>query len=409
MNRAPNSSGRVDADAVLTGAGTPQPTAIPTDAQARNAKKAPEERFSISLSNSTLSNSHIIGSDNGLNIGGGIGLSNGETMTPGGIVLPASANNIVGQAREAAQTQTANNVTSPIRGKSVSRFARLSGTGMDFGDYIALSGKERRQAWRAGADFRERNAANIASAVGGHIRAKAINGAKTLPKTAGRLVRRAVVGGIGGGALALTGAAVGAASGSPGDAMKYALAGAGAGFYGANYYGDKLANSAGETARVADEAFWNEQNKARQQYVSDEQFKNSEENIRMLAQFQGSMDAARESMGNGDVQAFRNEGFSDIKKIGRGLKLMEEYMKAPDGDSRHRGLDKKEALERAIAVAKWEDSAGGGLYETNSLAQQKFINTTKKQIMAGGVSDPNRAEQEVKDIIRDMSYYRFGV
>ena len=129
----------------------------------------------------------------------------------------------------------------------------------------------------------------------------------------------------------------------------------------------------------------------------------------MLAQFQGSMEAARESMQNGDVQEFRNEGFSDIKKIGRGLKLMEEYMKAPDGDARHRGLSKEEARRRAIAVAKWEDSAGGGLYETNSRAQQIFMARTKKQIMDGGVTDANRAEADVKEIIRDMAYVRFGV
>lgn len=436
MNRAPNSSGRVDADATLTGVRNE------TKATATNGG-AGETR--ISMSNTRIGpDSSII--SNGTFRDGGIGLGDGETMTSGGLILPASANDIVEQARAKRNAETnpsetdidisgyvpnvSGNLYGPDRFGPADRFNgnvsawdknsritawdRLRGTNIDASD--ATRGMSKRSAKEYRRKLAEQAAANraarradIADAVMGHYKEKAIKGLRELPKNAVRFTRRAVVGGMAGGGLALTGAAVGAASGDAGAAMKLAAAGAGAGYYGANYYGDKIAKNIEETDKVANEAFWNEQNKLHQQQVSDERFENSEENIRMLAQFQGSMEQARESMGNGDVQAFRNEGLSDIKKIGRGLKLMEEYTKSPDGDARHKGLSRDEALKRAISVVKWEDSAGGGLYETNSLAQQKFIANTKKQVMAGREMDDSRAEQEVKDIIRDMSYVRFGV
>lgn len=359
MNRAPNSSGRVDADATLTGGSA--------GAGAGGAAKAAAARRTQTG-------------------------SAGESRRSGRDSSRLAAERAA-QAREAAEARAA----------AVAQAASGSGSG---GSSSSSATKSPPTFWNRLGRF---NPADVASAVGGYYKEKAIKGIKALPGNTRRFARRDAVGGLVGGALGITGAAVGAASGDFGSATKLATAGAAAGYYGANYYGDKEAKNVDAVNAVINEAFWNEENKARQQYLSDEEFKNSEENIRMLAQFQGSMESARESMENGDVQAFRNEGFSDIKKIGRGLKLMQEYMKDADGDSRHRGMTKEEARQRAIAVTKWEDSAGGGLYETNSLAQQKFINTTKQQIIKNGMRDQAKAEAEVKDIIKDMAYVRFGV
>lgn len=106
--------------------------------------------------------------------------------------------------------------------------------------------------------------------------------AKTLPKTGGRLVRKAAVGGFVGGSLGAIGLAVGTASGDPSKAFKYAAAGAGAGYFGANHYGDKVAAAAGKEWQSAKVNFWGQNIKQIEQDKFDKSFLSSPKNIDTL-------------------------------------------------------------------------------------------------------------------------------
>ena len=235
---------------------------------------------------------------------------------------------------------------------------------------------------------------DAARAVGYRYREKAIRGAKTLPRT----FRRAAIGGIVGGGLALTGAGVGLASGDPSKAMQYAAAAGAAGYYGSNYYGDKAAGEAKASAKTASAAFWGEQAKLRQQYLFDRDFKRNPENIDTLTKTLGSRDAAKEAMKDGSVQALLNNGISDPTKVAKALKLKSKY--------KSRGLNDDAALQRAVAMAKWNRDAGKGIYEINSRARQSFITQTVEQIKQ---SDPNVSENEarnrVEQILEDMESF----
>ena len=144
---------------------------------------------------------------------------------------------------------------------------------------------------------------DAARAVGYRYQRKVVNGVKSLPKTGGRWLRKGaekLPAAMLGGSLALAGAAVGAASGDPGKALQYALAGGAAGFSGANYYttraGNALAAEAGEATKTASAAFWGDQAKARQQYLFDKNFKSDPANIDTLTKALGSRDEAKAAM-----------------------------------------------------------------------------------------------------------------
>lgn len=163
--------------------------------------------------------------------------------------------------------------------------------------------------------------ADAARALGYGYKDRVIKGAKTIP----RRLRRGAIGGVVGGSLAIAGAAVGIASGSPSDAFKYATAGGAAGYYGANYYGDKLAKEAGVASKMASPAFWGKQAKQRQQYLFDKEFKKNPENINTLTKALGSRDKAKEAMKDGSVQALLNNGITDPSKVAKALKLRDRY------------------------------------------------------------------------------------
>ena len=239
---------------------------------------------------------------------------------------------------------------------------------------------------------------------------KLINGARSLPKTAGRLVRKAVVGGLAGGTLAITGAAVGAASGDAGSAMKLGTAAAAAGYYGANYYGDKYAEHAGEVYNIERNAFWGEELKARNQYLADEAAKTDLDDIQMVAQFVGSMEAAQEAVDNGAIQWMREQGIEDSKYQGRVLRLAEELMKPHDGDPRHQGItDYEKALTHATAYGLQAQRAPDNVTQSGSHSNKVFVNDRIQKYMSRTGLDKDQAKEAVKNELRIIGFFKDGV
>lgn len=247
-----------------------------------------------------------------------------------------------------------------------------------------------------GSRLRNPNAAplnDVFKALGYRYKDKAIRGAKTIP----RRLRRAAIGGTVGGALGLAGAAVGIASGDPSAAFRNALAGGAAGYYGANYYGDRLAKEAVDASKTASAAFWGEEAKDRQQYLFDRDFKRNPENIDTLTKALGSRDKATKAMNDGSVQALLNNGITDPGKVAKALALRQKYI--------DRGMNDIDSLERAVSVAKWNRDSGMGVYEVNSHARETFIKGTAKQIMDNTGMSENAARRRVEDILKDMEYF----
>lgn len=236
---------------------------------------------------------------------------------------------------------------------------------------------------------------DAARAVGYRYQNKLKNAAKTMP----RRLRRAAVGGIAGGGMALAGAAVGIASGDPSKAFQYAAAGGAAGYYGANYYGDKVAKEVVEASKDAGAAFWGKDAKQRSQYLYDKEFMSNPENINAITKALGSRDKAKEAIKDGSVQALLNNGITDPGKVAKALKLRSDYMSK-------NGMDSMSALERAVSVAKWNRDAGMGVYEINSRSRESFIKRTMEQVQQGtpGLSDKD-ARSRVEQILEEMEYF----
>lgn len=239
---------------------------------------------------------------------------------------------------------------------------------------------------------------NAIGAAGYRNYRKLVNTAKTLPGSAGRLVRRAAVGGAVGLPLAMLGAGVGIASGDPSKAFQYAAAGGAAGYYGANYYGDKVAGGLSGTGKTAANAFWGSDTSKLEKDRFDREFKQDPETIDALTKALGSRGAAKEAISDGSVQALLNNGISDKSKVAKALKLKKEY--------KRKGMNDDAALQRAVAMAKWNKDAGKGIYEVNSRARQSFIEQTMKQIQENDDSiTDNEARSRVEQILKDMESF----
>ncbi len=230
---------------------------------------------------------------------------------------------------------------------------------------------------------------------------------KGATKSAGRYIRKAVVGGIPAAALGTMGLAMGVASGDLSKAAQYGALGLGTGYSFANYYGDKAAKLGGEIAKggakSASDAFWGDDAKKRSQYKYDIDWKKNPDNIDALTQELGSRSKAIDAMNNGSVQAFLNNNVTDAKKVARSLKLKEKYQekyKAYLNNHKDRlealgygGRQVDEAasdlaLNRAVSYAKWERDVGTGIYNKNSHARKTLIKQTYNQIIN---NNPNYA------------------
>ncbi len=224
---------------------------------------------------------------------------------------------------------------------------------------------------------------------------KLADSAKTLPKTVGRLTRKAVVGGLVGGTLGTAGIAVGAASGDPSKAFKYASAGAVAGYYGANHYGDKAAKAAGNLAQSSKVAFWGTDIKKIEQDEFDKEFKTSAKNLDTLTRTLGTREKAREAIRKGHVQAFLNQGITDTEKIGKALALM--------NDNKLGARNESDGLAKAVALASWEKNISHSIYDRTSMHRAEFIEREVEALVEAGI-DERTATKRVERILENLEY-----
>ncbi len=295
----------------------------------------------------------------------------------------------------------------------MSRWNRLTGGAFKGATTGALKGHWKDAFKEAGKGMKG-SLGDSARAVGYRYQRKVVNGVKSLPKTGGRWIRKGAVKGVSalaGGSLALAGAAVGAASGDPSKALQYALAGGAAGFSGANYYGSKigdgLAKEAGEVTKTASAAFWGKQAKERQQYLFDKEFKSNPANIDTLTKALGSRDEAKAAMNDGRVQALLNNGITDPNKVAKALSLEKKLEKGMPDKNKHPTravMTRNEALEAAVATAKWNRDISTRVYDPMSRERAEFENKLTKKLTAQGMTDV-QAKSRVQEILDDMESF----
>ena len=237
------------------------------------------------------------------------------------------------------------------------------------------------------------------------------NAVKELPGRAGTAIRRGVVGGLAGGALALTGAAVGAASGDPGAAMKLAAAGAGAGYYGANYYGDRASRTIRDDIKATEPAFWGADYKSHQQEIYDKEMKNSEEYIQAYAKAAGgSRTKGKELMkeyAKEEKWLRDHANISDPKMLARSMKLIEEFEK---GDRTFNGhtLTREQAKYVVASAADKARTAGASVWENNSHAHRTWVEEERKALSDRGITDPDQLKKTTGEILDLMGNIKFG-
>ena len=241
-----------------------------------------------------------------------------------------------------------------------------------------------------------RRLSNGAYMGGYRLKRKIANKVHTLPKSAGRLIRRVGIGGLVGGALGTAGLAIGAASGDPSKAFQYAAAGGAAGYYGANYYGDKLAKGVGKDYQSAKVAFWGSNIKQIEQDKFDKEFLADADNREKLLRGLGSPEEVEKAIKDGSVQAFLSTGYTDAGKIGKALKLLK------DG--------KVKSLDQAVAIANWERDIGPAIFDPTSEHRRSYIDRTVRELKRQS-SDPdkfneNSARARVEEIIDTIDQIR---
>ena len=259
---------------------------------------------------------------------------------------------------------------------------------------------------RAGTKFGTR-IANTGRAVGYRAANKARNAIRNAPKTAGRWTRKAVVGGIAGGGLALAGAAVGIASGDPSKAAQLAMAGGAAGYYGANYYGDKVAKATGGLGESARTSFWGSDMRDIDSSRFDRQFVEDPKNREALTKAFGSRAEVVEKIKDGSVQALLNNGIYDPNKMGKALKLQKKY--AEQIRKNNPGLSKQkiedQALTQAVAMAKWNRDVSTRIYDPMSRDRMAFEKRLQEQLENEGGMDKASAKSRVEEILNDLETF----
>lgn len=205
-----------------------------------------------------------------------------------------------------------------------------------------------------------------------------VNKAKSLPKSVGRMTRRGVLGGLGAGTMAMLAAGVAATTGDPAKAAAMMTAAGAAGANFTNFYGDKAVKAFGGTIggayASAKTGFWGSDSKAIEQYKFDKEFLNSPETLDALTKSLGSRNAAKEAISNGSVQALLNNNITDASKIGKALKLSKKYAGANPTEAQS-----KQALAKAVAMAKWNRDLNPAVLVSMSEQQNEFRESMRKR------------------------------
>lgn len=151
------------------------------------------------------------------------------------------------------------------------------------------------------------------------VRRKYIN--KNTAKSVGRMARRGALGALGAATLGSAGLAAGIATGDLGKAMQYGAAGAGAGYMGANYAGDKLLSGEKNLRETFKEGAigQDEYNNLKM----DKAFYESDEFRGMLNDRElesGKKGKERTTAIRNAVQTYRDNGITDTSKIKTAMK-----------------------------------------------------------------------------------------
>ncbi|MDE5831075.1 MAG: hypothetical protein K2H53_05605 [Clostridia bacterium] len=233
---------------------------------------------------------------------------------------------------------------------------------------------------------------NRLKSVGTYAGYSALNAGKralrSAPKTAGRTFRRLGIGGVTGGTAALLALGAGAATGDPAKALGLMTAAGAAGYNFGNYYGDKFAKGVGAFAENGRAAFWGDDLKKINQYNFDKEFMSSPETMSKLTQALGSTSKAQEAIRNGSVQALLNEDITDPGKVAKALALKNKFV--------GRGFSEGEALEKAVAMAKWNKAVNPGVFNPMSRERTVFEQNLSKR----GVR-----KADIDQILEDLEYF----
>lgn len=240
------------------------------------------------------------------------------------------------------------------------------------------------------------------AAAGGLYSAKRqiIDKAKTLPKTAGRGLRRASIGGFTGSAAALFALGAGASTGDPAKAAALAMAAGSAGYNFGNYYGDGLAKGVGSSLKSANAGFWGEDFKAVNQSKFDKEFIKSSETMNSLTQALGSTSEAKKAIDNGWVQAMLNNNITDTGKLAKATKLARDYIDK-------KKMSEPDALNRAIALAKMNRDVNPGIFNPMSRENAAFKQNTMKILKSQyGINiDEAQASKQIDALIEELQYF----
>lgn len=241
------------------------------------------------------------------------------------------------------------------------------------------------------SELRKSRKGRIGAAVGGigaDIERRIYNKARTLPKSAGRKLRRVGLGALGAGTMGLLALGAGAATGDPAKAAALALSAGTAGYNFTNFYGDKVAKFTGTEAKAAQMAYWGEDYKKMQQFKFDERFKKSPELRQAFSKAFNDPKELDKAIKDGTIQAFLNNGHTDAGKIAKATKLMRSY--------ESKGYDSSRALEKAVAMANWHRSLSPSTYTTGTRENEAF-----KRMLAKQMGIPDGASTKVIDDILD--------
>lgn len=283
----------------------------------------------------------------------------GETITDGGIILPPG----VRDARQGTgQGGTTHGTGGSGSGSSGPTFGRRLGN--------ALS------SW-------------------GYSRSRRlINGAKSLPKSAGRFIRRTAIGGYGAATLGLAGLAVGAASGDFGNAVKLGTAGAAAGYSFANKYGDSYAKGFVEDLKGAEMSYQGKEMRAKDAERYDNAWMRDARNRDAMTKATGDRSLVREKLKDGTIQEFLNNGQTNPGLIGKGLKIQGFYEK--------RGYGKQESLQMAIASLNLNRTVSDRVLDPYSREREAFVRRFRQQFAGSGMSD-KQIDDRISQIIDDLN------
>ena len=266
--------------------------------------------------------------------------------------------------------------------------------------------EQRRENIRAKASKIALRGADMADALWDRKKRQLASTAKSLP---GKM-SRAAIGTIGGATLALTGAAIGAASGDPNSVMKLAVAGAGAGYMGANHYAGNVANEIRGDIKAMEPAYWGADWKAHQQEVYDREVRNSEPYIQAYANVSGgSRTQGKQLMDENEefIKMLHEQNITDTKMESRAVKMYDDYVK---GKRKYgtQTLTKEQAARHVIAVAKDASNVSAGVWETGSHAHRVFVNERTRQLQNRQIKDNKLIEDAINTRLTEMSDLKFG-